>query len=77
MISNVFIFAFAFFFGSCLIIFAQKPTAVGIKDAPPFAFRDSKGEWVASRWIYGKKFNLNKMLNFNPKKWHWINCSLP
>ena len=46
MIGNVFTLAFAFFFGSCLIILAQKPTVVGINEAPPFAFRDSKGKWV-------------------------------
>ena len=39
-------FALIFFFCSCLINFAQDPTIVGIKEAPPFAFKDSKGKWM-------------------------------
>ena len=39
-------FAFIFFFCSCLINFAQDPTIVGIKEAPPFAFKDPKGKWM-------------------------------
>ena len=68
MISNVFIFAFAFFFGSCLIIFAQKPTAVGIKDAPPFAFRDSKGEWVGITVDLWKEIQPEQNAKFQPQE---------
>ncbi len=39
-------FALIFFFCSGLISFAQEPTIVGIKEAPPFAFKDSKGKWM-------------------------------
>ena len=46
MTINSGMFAFIFFFCSCLINFAQDPTIVGIKEAPPFAFKDSKGKWM-------------------------------
>ena len=39
-------FALIFFFCSCLINFAQDPTIVGIKEVPPFAFKDPKGKWM-------------------------------
>ena len=46
MTNNSGMFAFIFFFCSSLINFAQDPTIVGIKEAPPFAFKDSKGKWM-------------------------------
>ena len=46
MTINAAMFALIFFFCSCLINFAQDPTIVGIKEAPPFAFKDSKGKWM-------------------------------
>ena len=46
MTINSAMFAHIFFFCSCLINFAQDPTIVGIKEAPPFAFKDSKGKWM-------------------------------
>ena len=46
IISRAFLYSFAFFFGSYLILLAQKPIIVGVKEAPPFAFKDSNGEWV-------------------------------
>ena len=46
MTINSAMFALIFFFCSCLINFAQDPTIVGIKEAPPFAFKDSKGKWM-------------------------------
>ena len=46
MTINLGIFAFIFFFCSCLINFAQNPTIVGIKEAPPFVFKDPKGKWM-------------------------------
>ena len=46
MTINSAMFALIFFFCSCLINFAQDPTIVGIKEAPPFAFKDPKGKWM-------------------------------
>ena len=46
MTINSAMFALIFFFCSGLISFAQDPTIVGIKEAPPFAFKDSKGKWM-------------------------------
>lgn len=67
MIGNVFTLAFAFFFGSCLIILAQKPTVVGIKEAPPFAFRDSKGKWVGITVDLWNEIQGERDVEFQPR----------
>ncbi|MDP6793852.1 MAG: transporter substrate-binding domain-containing protein [Verrucomicrobiota bacterium] len=66
MISNA--FAFAFFFGFCHVIFAQKSTVIGIKEAPPFAFKDSKGEWVGITVDLWKEIQGEQNAKFLPQE---------
>jgi len=61
-------FAFIFFFCSCLINFAQEPTIVGIKEAPPFAFKDSKGKWMGITVDLWKEIQLGKNAEFQPRE---------
>ena len=60
--------ALIFFFCSCLISFAQEPTIVGIKEAPPFAFKDSKGKWMGITVDLWKEIKLEKNAEFEPRE---------
>jgi polar amino acid transport system substrate-binding protein len=62
------IFALVFLFGSCLIGFAQESTTVGIKEAPPFAFKDSKGKWMGITVDLWKEIQLEKNAEFQPRE---------
>ena len=62
------IFALIFFFCSCLINFAQESTIVGLKVAPPFAFKDSKGEWVGITVDLWKEIQGEWDAQFQPRE---------
>ena len=65
---NSAMFALIFFFCSCLINFAQDPTIVGIKEAPPFAFKDPKGKWMGITVDLWKEIQLDKNAEFQPRE---------
>jgi ABC-type amino acid transport substrate-binding protein len=50
-------FIFLLFF--CYDIYGQEIASVGIKEAPPFAFRDAKGDWVGITVDLWKEINPN------------------
>ena len=65
---DVAIFVLIFFFCSCLTNFAQESTIVGLKVAPPFAFKDSKGEWVGITVDLWKEIHGERDAPFQPRE---------